>query len=172
MREVIQERYQYVHVDEYQDTNRVQYEIVRAIVGKRQNLCVVGDIDQNIYSWRGADIKNVLQFERHFPGTKTILLEEHYRSTQPIIAASNEIIAKNRQRVEKNVFTRNHAGEPIVLYAAMTGIDEAEFVALSAQSLIADGASPSDIAVLFRTNFQSRVLEEAFLTLTEKEPAR
>jgi DNA helicase-2/ATP-dependent DNA helicase PcrA len=117
----------------------------------------------SIYSWRGADIKNVMQFERHFPRSKTILLEENYRSTQTIIAASNDVIKKNRHRVEKNVFTNNQEGEKITLYAAMTGVDEAEYIALTARSLIADGADPTSIAVLYRTNFQSRSLEEAFL---------
>lgn len=117
----------------------------------------------SIYSWRGADIKNVLQFERHFPRAKTILLEENYRSTQTIIAASNDIIKKNQNRVEKNVFTNNQEGEKIVLYAGMTGTDEAEYVAMTAKSLIADGADPASIAVLYRTNFQSRSLEEAFI---------
>ena len=163
VRTVLQERYKYIHVDEYQDTNRVQFSIVELLCGEQQNICVVGDIDQNIYSWRGADIKNVLQFERHFPRATTVLLEENYRSTQTIIAASNDVIRKNQHRVEKNVFTNNQEGEKLVLYAAMTGIDEAEYIALTARSLIADGADPSDIAVLYRTNFQSRSLEEAFL---------
>jgi DNA helicase-2/ATP-dependent DNA helicase PcrA len=157
------ERFQYVHIDEYQDTNRVQYEIARLIVGERANLCVVGDVDQNIYSWRGADIKNILQFERHFPEAKIILLEENYRSTQTIIAASNDIIEKNVNRPMKTVFTKNHAGELISLYAAMGAEEEAEHVALTAKKLTQDGARPSDIAVLFRTNFQSRALEEAFI---------
>ncbi|MEM9336734.1 MAG: UvrD-helicase domain-containing protein [Patescibacteria group bacterium] len=161
--EQLQQRYQYIHVDEYQDTNKVQFAIAKALAGKHQNICVVGDIDQNIYSWRGADIANVMQFETQFPGATTILLEENYRSTQTIIAASNDIIKKNQNRVEKNVFTQNAEGEPLVLYAAMTGIDEAEHIAMTAQSLINDGAAPSSIAVLYRTNFQSRVLEEAFL---------
>lgn len=159
----LRERFAYLHVDEYQDTNAVQFKTARLIAEPAHNICVVGDIDQNIYSWRGADIKNVLQFERQFPGATTILLEENYRSTKTIIAASNDIIKKNQNRVEKNVFTNNHDGEPLTLYAAMTGIDEAEFVAMTAKSLIADGASPSSIAVLYRTNFQSRVLEEAFM---------
>lgn len=163
VRETLQKRFAYIHVDEYQDTNRVQFEIMELLSNDDKNICVVGDIDQNIYSWRGADIKNVLQFERHFRGAKTILLEENYRSTKTIIAASNEIIAKNQNRVEKTVFTNNHEGEKIGLYAAMTGIDEAEYVALTAQSLIANGTDPSAIAVLYRTNFQSRALEEAFL---------
>ena len=163
VRETLQRRYKYIHVDEYQDTNRVQFSIVELLSGEDKNVCVVGDIDQNIYSWRGADIKNVLQFERHFPDATTVLLEQNYRSTQTIIAASNDIIKKNQNRVEKNVFTENHEGEKISLYAAMTGIDEAEYVALTAKSLIDDGAEPDSIAVLYRTNFQSRSLEEAFL---------
>ncbi len=163
VRAVLQKRFQYIHVDEYQDTNRVQFSIVELLAGELQNICVVGDIDQNIYSWRGADIKNVLQFERHFGDATTILLEENYRSTKTIIAASNDVIKKNQNRVEKNVFTRNQEGEKLVLYAAMTGVDEAEYIALTARSLITAGADPSDIAVLYRTNFQSRSLEEAFL---------
>lgn len=163
IKEVLQQRYRYLHIDEYQDTNKVQYEIARQLSGEQKNLCAVGDIDQNIYSWRGADIKNVLQFERHFPGAKTILLEENYRSTKNIIAAANAVIKNNQARVEKNVFTNNQEGERIVLFQALTGADEAEYVALTAKTLISDGTAPSDIAVLFRTNFQSRVLEEAFL---------
>lgn len=156
-------RYTYVHIDEYQDTNKVQYAIARLIVGERANLCVVGDVDQNIYSWRGADIKNILQFERHFPNATIIMLEENYRSTQTIIAASNDIIEKNFNRPPKKVFTNNHVGERIALYAAMSGQEEAEYVALTAKELIRNGVSPSEIAVLFRTNFQSRALEEAFV---------
>jgi DNA helicase-2/ATP-dependent DNA helicase PcrA len=165
IRETLQRRYQYIHIDEYQDTNRVQFEIAQLLAGTNHNLCVVGDIDQNIYSWRGADIKNVLQFERFFPTTKTILLEENYRSTKNIIGASNDVIEKNKNRVAKAVFTENGEGEKISLYAAMTGVDEAEYIARSAQKLIATGIAPSQIAVLYRTNFQSRVLEEAFLNV-------
>ena len=158
-----QNRFHYVHVDEYQDTNRVQFEIARLIVGSRSNLCVVGDVDQNIYSWRGADVKNILQFEKFYPHAKIIMLEENYRSTQTIIAASNDIIEKNINRPEKKVFTNNHEGELISLYAAMGGQEEAEYVAMTAKELIKNGVSPSEIAILFRTNFQSRVLEEAFI---------
>jgi len=161
--EKLQNRFSYLHVDEYQDTNAVQFSIAKLIAGPKQNICVVGDIDQNIYSWRGADIKNVLQFEREFAGAKTILLEENYRSTKTIIAASNEVIEKNRNRVAKAVFTSNEEGEKITLYTAMTGQDEAEYIAITAKSLIEAGNNPSDIAVLYRTNFQSRALEEAFL---------
>ncbi len=156
-------RFAYVHIDEYQDTNKVQFEIAQLIVGSRANICVVGDVDQNIYSWRGADIKNILQFERIFPNTKIIFLEENYRSTQTIIAASNDIIEKNVNRPAKKVFTKNHPGELISLYAAMGGGEEAEYVALTAKDLIKKGVAPSEIAVLFRTNFQSRALEEAFI---------
>lgn len=163
VREALQHRFQYIHVDEYQDTNRVQFEIAKLITGEKHNLCVVGDIDQNIYSWRGADIKNVLQFEKFFPTTKTILLEENYRSTKNIIGASNDIIEKNKNRVAKEVFTSNGEGEKISLYAAMTGIDEAEYIARTAMKLVETGIAPSAIAVLYRTNFQSRSLEEAFL---------
>ncbi|HMO77626.1 MAG TPA: UvrD-helicase domain-containing protein [Candidatus Paceibacterota bacterium] len=160
---ILQKRYQYIHVDEYQDTNAVQFSLAKILALPTQNICVVGDIDQNIYSWRGADIKNVLQFEREFPGAKTILLEENYRSTKTIIAASNSVIEKNKNRIPKEVFTENQQGEKITLYTAMTGQDEAEYIALKAKELIEAGNAPNDIAVLYRTNFQSRVLEEAFL---------
>jgi len=163
VKETLQNRYRYIHVDEYQDTNAVQFTIAKKIAGQKQNICVVGDVDQNIYSWRGADIKNILQFEREFTNAKTILLEENYRSTQTIISASNTVIEKNKNRVPKAVFTSNEKGEKISLYTAMTGNDEAEYIALKAQTLIKDGVSPTEIAVLYRTNFQSRSLEEAFL---------
>ena len=159
------ERFQYIHIDEYQDTNKVQYEIARTLAGETANICAVGDIDQNIYSWRGADIGNIMQFERHFPGAKLILLEENYRSTQTIIAVSNNIIEKNKNRIPKTVFTANAKGEPLALYVASSETDEAQFIAGTARTLVAHGASASGIAVLFRTNFQSRALEEAFLAL-------
>jgi DNA helicase-2/ATP-dependent DNA helicase PcrA len=165
MRQTIQERFRYIHIDEYQDTNKVQYELARLLAGKHQNLCAVGDIDQSIYSWRGADIKNVLQFERHFPNAKVVLLEENYRSTKTIVAASNQVIAKNQNRVEKVVFTNNHEGEKITIFSGFSGNDEADYIARKAAGLMGEGVSPSDIAVLFRTNFQSRALEEAFLNL-------
>jgi len=163
VRATLTKRFTHLHIDEYQDTNRVQFEIARLLAGEAHNICVVGDIDQNIYSWRGADIKNVLQFERYFPNTTTILLEENYRSTQTIINASNDVIAKNRNRVEKTVFTNNPVGEKITLYAGMSGADEAEYVVRTAKRLIDTGVKAGDLAVLYRTNFQSRALEEAFL---------
>lgn len=161
--EVLQKRYQYIHVDEYQDTNKVQFAIVKLLTGKTANICVVGDVDQNIYSWRGADIKNVLQFENNFPGAKTVFLEENYRSTGTIIAASNDIIEKNNNRIPKTVFTSNQHGEKITLHAAHSGPDEAEYIVMTIKKLIEDGATPSSFAILYRTNFQSRGLEEAFL---------
>ncbi len=128
------------------------------------NFIANGIVTHNsIYSWRGADIKNILQFERHFPNATIVMLEENYRSTQTIITASNDIIEKNVNRPLKNVYTKNHEGELISVYAAMSGQEEAEHVALKAKELIKSGAFPSDIAVLFRTNFQSRALEEAFI---------
>lgn len=163
VREQLQRRYTHIHVDEYQDTNKLQFEIVRLLAGDQHNICVVGDIDQNIYSWRGADIKNVLQFERNFPNATTIVLTENYRSTKTIIAASSEVIAKNKNRIEKDVFTSNGEGEKISLYAAMSGTDEADYIAMKANKLIQAGTSPSGIAILYRTNFQSRAIEEAFL---------
>lgn len=162
VRTTLQGRYRYIHIDEYQDTNRLQLKFAQLLAGERPNLCVVGDIDQNIYSWRGSDIKNVLHFERTFPGTNTILLEENYRSTKTIIAASNQVIAKNKARVEKTVFTNNPRGEKISLYVAMNGGDEADYIARTALKL--KTANPKDsLAVLYRTNFQSRLIEEACL---------
>lgn len=163
VRETLRDRYKYIHIDEYQDTNRVQFAIAKQLAGGHNNICVVGDVDQNIYSWRGADIKNVLQFEQHFPGAKSVFLEENYRSTGTIIAASNDIIEKNSNRIPKTVFTSNQEGEKIVLHAARSGPAEAEYIVLTIKELIENGASPSSVAVLYRTNFQSRVLEEAFL---------
>jgi len=164
--EAYRNKFHYMHIDEYQDTNRVQYEIARLLAGERGNICVVGDVDQNVYSFRGADIRNILQFERHFPGTRIVMLEENYRSTQTIIAASNDIIEKNVNRPEKTVFTKNEEGELISLYGAMNAEDEAEHIAMTAKKLVREGTPPSSIAVLYRTNFQSRALEEAFINMS------
>lgn len=158
------ERWQYIHIDEYQDTNTVQYKISILLAGDRKNICVVGDGDQSIYSWRGADFRNILNFERDFPDAKVVLLEENYRSTANILLAANNIISKNKVRKEKNLFTRKGGGEKIGLYGAYDENEEAHYVARAAQKLITHGAEPKDIAVLYRANFQSRVLEEAFLT--------
>jgi DNA helicase-2/ATP-dependent DNA helicase PcrA len=163
--ETLTERYRHIHVDEYQDTNRVQFRLIKLLGGKEQNVCVVGDLDQNIYSWRGASINNVLQFERTFAKARTIMLNENYRSTKTIVAAAGDVIKKNRQRIEKEIFTSNEHGEPLTLFAADTGANEAEYVSTQAAQLIKNGTPPSGIAVLYRTNFQSRALEDAFLSL-------
>lgn len=154
--------WKYVHVDEYQDTNNVQYNIVR-LLSEDNNICVVGDIDQNIYSWRGADIENILAFEKHFPGAKTILLEQNYRSTKTIIQVSNDIIKKNTNRKDKNLFTENDEGDLLHLYGAYDEHDEARHIAEKSGELINALSEPKEIAVLYRANFQSRVLEEAFM---------
>jgi len=164
VREKYQNIWQYIHIDEYQDTNKVQYMMVKLLAEKHQNLCVVGDIDQNIYSWRGADIKNIMNFEKDYPKAKIVLLEENYRSTQNILAVANSIIKKNVNRVEKNLFTKNIEGEKISLYAGYNESEEAHYIANKAKELIATGISPREIAVLYRANFQSRALEDAFLT--------
>ncbi len=163
VRNKYQKQWQYVHVDEYQDTNRVQYSIMKLIVGENNNICVVGDVDQNIYSWRGADIKNILNFERDFKNAKTVLLEENYRSTQTILEVANHVIKKNKNRFEKNLFTKQGAGDKMTIFEGFDENDEARFVAEKTRDLIATGVNPSEIAVLYRANFQSRVLEEAFL---------
>ncbi len=158
-----QNKWKYVHIDEYQDTNKVQYSISKLLTEKSQNICVVGDIDQMIYSWRGADITNILNFEKDYPTATTVLLEENYRSTQTILSAANAIIKKNKQRREKNLFTKNIEGEKISMYSAYDEEDEAYFIAEKAKELIDAGTAAEEIAVLYRANFQSRVLEEAFL---------
>jgi len=163
VREKYQKRWAHVHVDEYQDTNKVQFAITQLLVGTQANICVVGDIDQNIYSWRGANLANLLSFEEEFPGTTLVVLEENYRSTQNILSAANRVIEKNVKRKEKTLFTNNDEGEPINLYSAYSEDDEARFIVEKASELIAEGTQPKDIAILYRANFQSRVLEQAFM---------
>lgn len=155
--------WKYIHIDEYQDTNRVQYEIAQLLVGPEHNICVVGDIDQSIYSWRGADIKNLLDFERDYPDAKVVLLEENYRSSKTILDAANAIIEKNKLRRKKNLFTSKDMGEKISVFQGFDEVSEAEFIASKAEELIKKGESPEEIAVLYRANFQSRVLEESFM---------
>ena len=159
-----QERFIYIHVDEYQDTNKVQNDIVRLLAGKYRNICAVGDTDQNIYSWRGAEIKNMLHFEKTYPETQTFFLEQNYRSTKNILAVANEIIEKNNFRIPKKLFTENKDGEKISLFEARNEADEAHFIAWKSGELISNGTRPDNIAVLYRANFQSRVLEDAFLS--------
>ena len=157
-------RWNHIHIDEYQDTNKVQYELMRLLSEKNRNLCVVGDIDQMIYSWRGARIDNILNFEKDFPDAKLVVLEENYRSTKVILEAANEIIKKNIKRKEKNLFTKNTGGANISVYSAYDESDEANYVSQAVKSLLAAGTTHNEIAVLFRANFQSRVLEEAFVS--------
>ncbi|MBI5644683.1 UvrD-helicase domain-containing protein [Candidatus Kaiserbacteria bacterium] len=160
----LQNRWRYITIDEYQDTNRAQYEIARILAGETRNICVVGDIDQNIYSWRGADIAHLMGFEDAFSGTKVVLLEQNYRSTRTILTAANTVIEKNKRRKPKILFTENGTGESIGLYAAINEIDEAWFVAQVAREMIEGGTRAGEIALLYRENFQSRVLEEAMLS--------
>src|SRR3989344_8400031 len=162
VREHCQKRWRYLHVDEYQDTNRIQARLAELLVGPEKNICVVGDIDQTIYGWRGAQIENMLQFEKKF-GAEVVVLEENYRSTKAILAAANQLIANNANRPEKNLFTKNADGEPLSLYIAGDGADEALFVARKIQELIDAGRSPQDFCVLYRANFQSRAVEEKLL---------
>lgn len=157
------ERWPFIHIDEYQDTNTIQAKLAALLVGKEKNICAVGDIDQTIYGWRGAQIANMLSFERTFPGSRVILLEENYRSTKTILAAANHVIAKNVYRREKRLFTNNPAGAPISLYEACDELDEAGFVARKIGELMQEHTEPRDVAVLYRANFQSRALEEALL---------
>jgi DNA helicase-2/ATP-dependent DNA helicase PcrA len=163
VKQMYRERWQYIHIDEYQDTNEVQYELTKLLVGKDENICVVGDTDQNIYSWRGANIKNMLHFEKDYPNAKIIMLEQNYRSTQVIIEAANTIIEKNEYRIPKTLFTKNEKGEPIFVYEAYDETREAEFVASNIDELLKEN-DPEEIAILYRANFQSRVLEEALLS--------
>jgi DNA helicase II / ATP-dependent DNA helicase PcrA len=155
--------WKYVHIDEYQDTNRVQYEISKMLVGPEHNVCAVGDIDQNIYSWRGAELKNILAFETDYPDTLVITLEENYRSTKNILEAANVVIEKNKVRKKKNLFTGNGAGDKITVSGNLDEAAEASYIAYTAMQMIEKGTPPDEIAVLYRANFQSRVLEEAFM---------
>lgn len=164
IRHYYQERFKYVHVDEYQDTNQAQYELVKLLVNPlHNNICVVGDTDQNIYSWRGANLRNILNFEKDFEGTKTVLLEENYRSTGNILSLANTAIKKNTIRQEKNLFTSQGGGEKVEVSPAWDETSEAEWIAKKSRELIEGGEGGENIAVLYRANFQSRVLEEAFL---------
>jgi DNA helicase II / ATP-dependent DNA helicase PcrA len=163
VRKYYQTRWRYIHIDEYQDTNKIQAKLAEHLIGPDKHICAVGDIDQTIYGWRGAEIANILSFEKKFPGAKVILLEENYRSTKNILAAANEVIAKNRQRVEKNLFTKNLDGELLSVFQAFDETDEAAFVARTVSRLLEEGYRPKHFCVLYRANFQSRALEEALL---------
>jgi len=159
-----QEKWKYIHIDEYQDTNEVQYELVKLLVGPKENICVVGDTDQNIYSWRGANIKNMLHFEKDYPSTKIVMLEQNYRSTKTIISAANSIIEKNQYRVPKNLFTENIDGDSITICEAYDETSEANYIAETIDYLIQnEKVEEEEIAILYRANFQSRIIEEALL---------
>ncbi|KKI58619.1 DNA helicase PcrA [Staphylococcus haemolyticus] len=161
--EYYQNKFQYIHVDEYQDTNKAQYTLVKLLASKFKNLCVVGDSDQSIYGWRGADIQNILSFEEDYPDAKTIFLEQNYRSTKTILTAANEVIKHNSERKPKGLWTANTGGEKIKYYEAMTERDEAEYVVREIMKHRKAGKDYSDMAILYRTNAQSRVLEETFM---------
>lgn len=163
IREMYHARFKYVHIDEYQDTNRLQYDMAMHLTGPQKNICVVGDSDQTIYSWRGANIQNILNFEQDFPNAKVVLLEENYRSTGNILSTANQIIQKNEIRKDKTLFTKNHSGELITVCEAYDENAEAEYVAQTIDQLLKNGADPERIAVLYRANFQSRTFEDALL---------
>ncbi|HXH83580.1 MAG TPA: UvrD-helicase domain-containing protein, partial [Candidatus Tectomicrobia bacterium] len=148
-------------VDEYQDTNRAQYRIVHALAAEHRNVCVVGDGDQSVYRWRGADLRNILEFEEDFPGARVIRLEQNYRSTKRILALASAVIAHNVQRKPKTLWTENPAGERAQVYRAWDEHDEAHFVAQTALALRGEGVPWEGMAVFYRTNAQSRVLEDA-----------
>ncbi|MEK9199717.1 DNA helicase PcrA [Ureibacillus sp. FSL E2-3493] len=159
-----QNKFQYIHVDEYQDTNHSQYKLVQLLAQKFKNICVVGDSDQSIYRWRGADIGNILSFEKDYPNAKVILLEQNYRSTKRILQAANDVIEHNESRYPKKLRTDNLEGEKIVLYKAYNEQDEAQFVVQTIQKLMEkENRSLDDFAILYRTNAQSRVMEEVLV---------
>ncbi len=163
IRKKYQSLWRYLHIDEYQDTNHVQYEIASLLCDENNNLCVVGDSDQNIYSWRGANIKNILNFERDFPGAHQVILTDNYRSRKNILDAADAVIKKNTARIPKTLSATKTGGDKIQLFVAVNETEEAATIARMAHDTIREGVDPSDIAVLSRTNFQSRALEEAFL---------
>ncbi len=158
-----QERFKYILIDEYQDTNEAQYTLIKMLSSKYKNICVVGDIDQSIYGFRGANYQNILNFEKDYPNAVTIKLEENYRSTKNILNAANEVIKNNKKRKEKTLWTQNEEGEKIKYHRAYDEKDEAHYVVDKIKRLIKDGTLKSDIAVLYRTNAQSRNIEEELL---------
>ncbi|MBI1919768.1 MAG: DNA helicase PcrA [Geobacter sp.] len=158
-----QDRFRWILVDEYQDTNPVQYRLVKLLAGSLRNLCVVGDDDQSIYRWRGADIRNILDFEQDFPGVKVVKLEQNYRSTRTILTAAGSVVARNRGRKPKTLWTDNPLGEKIVYRRLTDERDEARFVSREIERHVRKGGDLRDVAVFYRTNAQSRVLEDALV---------
>lgn len=159
-----QRRFRYILVDEFQDTNALQYKWLKMLTGKNSHVMVVGDDDQSIYSWRGAQVTNIQQFAKEYPNTQTIRLEQNYRSTQKILAAANAIISYNTNRMGKELWTDGDSGEPISLYAAFNEIDEARFIINRTKQWIQEGGSADEIAILYRSNAQSRVFEEELIS--------
>ncbi len=160
-----QEKFRYILIDEYQDTNTVQYKLVKLLLGPERNICVVGDDWQSIYSWRGADFTNILNFERDFPGAKVIKLEQNYRSTGNILTASQKIINQNKTRTEKTLFTQSGAGSPVTIESLADETAEANYVARQIERLrMKEAGNYSDFAVLYRTNAQSSAFEKAFIS--------
>ena len=163
VRRKYQEQFRYILIDEYQDTNKAQYRLVKLLLNDRRNICVVGDDWQSIYSWRGADYTNILNFERDFPGARQIKLEQNYRSTEEILEVAHRVISKNTKRSDKKLWTDNRGGEPVELIIASNELDEAERVANQIWAMVASGSHRlRDCAVLYRTNAQSRVFEQMF----------
>jgi DNA helicase-2/ATP-dependent DNA helicase PcrA len=159
-----QERFRYVLIDEYQDTNRAQYQLVNLLAAKYRNVCVVGDADQGVYSWRGATIQNLLDFERDYPDAAVFLMEQNYRSTSNILAVANALIEHNVQRKPKSLWTETEGGELAVRFRADDEHEEALFVAEETHRLVdEEGFRYTDIAIFYRTNAQSRVLEDVFM---------
>ena len=162
--EFYQNKFHYIHVDEYQDTNNAQYQLVQKLASKFKNICVVGDSDQSIYRWRGADITNILSFEKDYPNAKVIMLEQNYRSTKRILQAANDVIKKNTSRYPKELRTDNADGPSIILHKAGDERQEAQYVVQTIQKLILEeDYKTSDFAILYRTNAQSRIMEEMFV---------
>ena len=163
VRERYQTRFKYIHVDEYQDTNHAQYRLVNILAAAHRNLCVVGDDDQSVYSWRGADIRNILDFERDYPEAKIVKLEQNYRSTQTILDAANAVVANNASRKAKELWTAGNEGDRIRVFAASDEYAEARFVVSEIERLMDGGTSARDISVFYRTNAQSRALEDVLV---------
>ena len=161
--EKYQNRFKYIMVDEYQDTNGAQYQLTRLLAKKHRNICVVGDADQSIYGWRGADMSNILDFEKDYKETTVIKLEQNYRSTKTILEAANSVISENTNRKKKTLWTENNLGDKITVYQALNEWDEGRFVAKTSKKIKENGENYGDIAVLYRTNAQSRVIEETFM---------
>ena len=158
-----QNKFQYIHIDEYQDTNNAQYQIVSLLAQKFRNICVVGDSDQSIYSWRGANIENILSFEHDYPDAKVVLLEQNYRSKQMILNAANDVIQNNSGRLDKRLWSDRGEGNQIEYYRALDGDVEATYIADKISYMRRDSYDYHDFAILYRTNSQSRAIEQAFL---------